>query len=78
MSLSDEELDALSEKLLDKMLKRLAKVTQAECDQPSNGNARPPAKCGKVTIKSDDDDHVKPTDEDYAHARRLQRKHARK
>lgn len=79
--LSDDELDAISEKLLDKMLKRLAKVVSSEDERPaiapSNGNGRPPAKCGRVTLQTSLDD-VQPTAEDYAHAQRVRRKHARK
>ena len=72
--LTDDELDAISEKLLDKMLRKLAKLAlQHDPATPSNSNGRP-NKCGKVTIHPTGDE--RPTAEDYARAQRLHRKHS--
>jgi len=73
MTLSDAELERISELLLDKMLKQLAKVSSQEPVPASNTNGEP-NKCGKVTIRPTGTE--RPTAADYEFAARWNRRRA--
>lgn len=76
-NLNDEDLDILAEKILAKMLGRLARQQRAENDVPAPppppGRA-PPFK--KRTLARNND--VRPTPADYEFAARWARRHGRK
>lgn len=73
--LTEAELDAISERLLDKMLKRLAHMATAENDAPPPAFTPEPKPTKKPTIRCDA--KVQPTAEDYERAARWHRRRTR-
>ncbi len=81
--LSDDEMDALAEKLLFKLLSRLAKCEALDVAEPTRASrvadhGQPTANNVRRRVTIARDATAKPTPEDYAAAARCQRRHARK
>lgn len=79
-NLNDEDLDILAEKILAKMLGRLARQQRAENDVPAPPPPLPPPGPAppfkKRTLPRSND--VRPTPADYEYVARWKRRHGRK